>query len=58
MQYPEFYGLYVEHRLLVIYTPYDFQSALNRESNAYAKGVRSDDALRLAINITTYVLSH
>jgi len=55
---PEFYGLFIDNRLAVLYTPYDFQSGLNRESNAYAKGVASDDALRLAINILTYALSH
>lgn len=58
LEYPEFYGLFVDNRLVVLYTPYDFQSALNRESNAYAKGVTSDDALRIAVNIITYVLSH
>jgi hypothetical protein len=55
---PEFYGLLLDNRLAVVYTPYDFESALNRECNAYARGVTSDDALRLAINIVTYLMSH
>jgi len=58
LEYPEFYGLFVDERLAVVYTPYDLFSGLNRESNAYAKGLTSDDALRVAINIVTYVLSH
>jgi hypothetical protein len=33
-------------------------SGINRESNAYAKGVTADDALRLGLNIVTYSLSH
>ena len=58
LQEPEFYGLFLDHRLAVLFTPYDFQSALNRESNAYAKGITSEDALRVAINIVVYVMSH
>jgi len=58
LHYPDFYGLFLDNRLAVLYTPYDFQSALNRESNAYARGVTSDDALRIAINLVTYVMSH
>jgi len=42
----------------VLYTPFDFQSALNRESNAYAKGLEPTDALRVALNVITYALSH
>jgi hypothetical protein len=33
-------------------------SGVNRELNAYAKGIASDDALRIAINIFGYALSH
>lgn len=58
LQYPEFYAVFVDQRPVVIYTPYDVFSGLNRESNAYAKGLTSDDALRVAISITTYVMSH
>jgi hypothetical protein len=58
LQYPEFYGVIVDDQLVVLYTPFDLLSALNRESNAYAKGLVSDDALRITINIITYVLSH
>lgn len=58
LQYPEFYGAFVDNRLAVIYTPYDLFGGINRESNAYAKGLIADDALRVAINIIAYVLSH
>lgn len=58
LKYPEFYGVFIENRLSVLYTPYDFKSALNRESNAYAKGLTSSDALKIAINIITHVMSH
>ena len=33
-------------------------SGVNRESNAYAKGLVDTDALRIANNIITYALSH
>jgi len=33
-------------------------SGLNRESNAYSKGLDSRDALRVALNLITYSLSH
>lgn len=55
---PDFYGLFLDNRLAVIYTPYDFLGALNRESNAYSKGLVPDDALRITVNIITYALSH
>ena len=38
---PEFYGLFLDGRLAVLYTPFDLMSGVNRESNAYAKGVTS-----------------
>ncbi len=58
LQYPVFYGIFVDKRPVVLYTPYDLLSALNRESNAYAKGLTSDDAMRVAANIFTFTLSH
>ncbi len=58
LEYPEFYGLFLDGRLAVLYTPFDLMSGVNRESNAYAKGVAADDALRLTVNIITYALSH
>ncbi|OGV66128.1 MAG: hypothetical protein A2498_00430 [Lentisphaerae bacterium RIFOXYC12_FULL_60_16] len=58
LEYPEFFGVFIDNRLAVLYSPYDFQSGLNRESNAYAKGLTSDDALRIALNLATYALSH
>lgn len=58
LEFPEFYGFFLDGRLALIYSPYDLMSGVNRESNAYAKGVASDDALRLVVNIVTYALSH
>jgi hypothetical protein len=58
LEYAEFYGLFIDGRLAVLYSPYDLMSGLNRESNAYARGVTSDDALRLVMNAVTYALSH
>lgn len=55
---PEYYGLFISDRLAVLYTPYDFLGGVNREPNAYAKGLVGDDALRVAINIITYSMSH
>lgn len=58
LEHPDFYGLFVDGRLAVLYSPLDLMSGVNRESNAYAKGVAADDALRLVTNIITYSLSH
>jgi Domain of unknown function (DUF4159) len=58
LEYPEFFGLFLDGRLAVVYTPYDLMSGINRESNAYAKGLTSDDALRVTMNLITYALSH
>ena len=58
LEYPEFHCLFIDQRPAILYTPFDFQSALNRESNAYAKGLEPADALRVALNVITYALSH
>lgn len=58
LEMPEFYGLFLDDRLAVIYTPFDLMSGVNHESNAYAKGISADDATRLVINVITYALSH
>jgi len=58
LQYPEFYAIFIDNRIAVLYTPYDFKSSLNREANAYNKGLIPDDALRVALNIITYAISH
>jgi pimeloyl-ACP methyl ester carboxylesterase len=55
---PEFYGLFLDGRLALLYTPYDLMSGVNRESNAYAKGLIDTDAMRMVNNIITYALSH
>ena len=58
LEYPEFHCLFIDQRPAILYTPFDFQSALNRESNAYAKGLEPADALRVALNVIMYALSH
>jgi hypothetical protein len=58
LQHPEFYGALIDNRLAVVYTPYDLFGGVNREPNAYAKGLTADDALRVAINLITYVMSN
>lgn len=58
LEYPEFFGLFIEGRLAVLYSPFDLMSGLNHESNAYAKGVSGEDATRIVINAITYALSH
>src|SRR5581483_228646 len=56
LEEPEFYGYFLDGRLAVLYSPYDLMSGVNRESNAYARGVVDTDALRLALNTITYAL--
>jgi hypothetical protein len=51
-------GVFVDGRLAVLYSPYDILSGVNRESNAYAKGIATDDAVRVLTSIITYALSH
>ena len=58
LEYPEFYGCFLGDRLVALYSPYDLMSGINRESNAYAKGLLPDDALRVGINIVTFALSN
>ena len=58
LESPEFFGLFLDGRLAVIYTPFDLMSGVNHESNAYAKGLVADDATRVVMNIITYALSH
>ena len=59
LEYPEFYGLFIDGRLAVVYSPLDLMSGVNRESNAYAKGVSSDDAPAAGRpTVITYALSN
>lgn len=58
MQHPRFYGAFIDGRLAVIYTPFDLFTGVNREPNAYSKGLVPDDALRVAINAMAYVMTH
>lgn len=58
LKYPEFSAVFLNDRISVIYTPYDLFSSLNHEANAYARGVTEADALRVAIAVITYAMSH
>jgi hypothetical protein len=58
LETPEFQGYFIDGRLAILYSPYDLMSGLNRESNAYAKGLIDTDAMRVVNNIITYALSH
>lgn len=55
---PVFEVMFQDHHIAVFYTPFDFLSGVNRESNAYARGLVTEDALRVAIALMTYALSH
>jgi hypothetical protein len=58
LEAPEVYAYFVDGRIAILYSPHDLMSGVNRESNAYAKGVVDNDALKLTINMITYALSH
>ena len=58
LAYPEFHGLFIDGRLAALFTPYDVMSGVNHEPNPYVKGITSEDALNIVINIITYSLSH
>jgi len=58
LQWPQFHGIIQDGNLVVVYTPFDCFSGLNRESNGYARGLTADDALRVAIAVITYAMSH
>ena len=55
---PVLYGLFLDGRLAVLYSPHDILSGVNRESNAYARGLTDADALRLSLNVIGYAMSH
>lgn len=58
LESPELFGFFIDGRLAILYSPYDLMSGVNRESNAYAKGIVDTDALRVVTNIITYSLSN
>jgi hypothetical protein len=58
LETPEVYAYFIDGRIAILFSPYDLMSGVNRESNAYAKGVVDTDAMRLTINMITYALSH
>ncbi len=55
---PEFFGLFHEDRLAVIYTPFDLMTGVNQEPNVFVKGYAQRDAQRLLVNIVAWCLSH
>ncbi len=58
LEHPVFYAMFVNQRIAVLHTPYDLFSAINRESNAFSRGLVPEDAVRVGLNIITYALSH
>lgn len=58
LEHPEFWGLFIDDRLAVLYSPWDLLSGVNRESNAYAKGIAPDDAVRVLNNLVTHALTN
>lgn len=58
LENPQFWGLFLDGRLAVLYSPWDLMSGVNRESNAYAKGITPDDAVRVLANIVTHALTN
>jgi hypothetical protein len=58
VEMPRFYGVYIDGRLAVIYSPFDLMSGVNRESNGYARGLESNDALRVLTNVVTFALAN
>ncbi len=58
LELPMFYGLYVDGRLAVIYSPYDLMSGVNKESNGYARGLENNDAMRVLTNVVTYAMTN
>ncbi len=54
---PELYALFLDGRVAVLYSPYDLMTGVNREANAYAKGLVDTDALKVVLNVLTYALT-
>ena len=58
LKYPKFFMAQMDGRMVVLYTPYDLFTGVNQEPNEYAEGLEDADALRVAINAITYVMTH
>jgi len=55
---PLLYGVMVEDRLSVIYSPYDLSGGWALAHGPYNEGLASDGALALGVNILWYALAH
>ena len=51
-------GIQINERLSVVYSPYDFSSALSGQIDEDAKGIKVNSALKLVTNIISYGLSY
>jgi hypothetical protein len=51
---PVLYGISVDGRLAVIYSPYDLSCALERQASLVCNGYEPKDALNIAMNIVLY----
>jgi len=55
---PTLEGISLENQLRVVYSPYGFVNGWSGAPNPYAREYRTDDALRLGINILVYAMTH
>jgi len=51
---PVLYGITIDGRLAVIYSPYDLSCALERQASLVCNGYEPKDALHIAMNIVIY----
>ena len=58
MKAPALEGISLENQLRVIYSPFGLVNGWSGAPNPYARGVESDDALRLGINMLAYAMMH
>jgi len=53
---PLLYGIEIDGRYVVIYSPYDISCALENQASLACDGYLSEDAMRLGINIVLYAM--
>ncbi|HUX00698.1 MAG TPA: DUF4159 domain-containing protein [Phycisphaerae bacterium] len=58
LRQPTLEGVALENQLRVIYSRYGFVNAWSGAPNPYAREYRTEDALRLGINILVYAMMH
>lgn len=53
---PRLYGLYINNRLAIIYSPHDLSSGWEMAESPYCAGLLPGDAINLGVNILAYTL--